>query len=281
MLSAAAAAAAAARRAFRHVNGSVTLSRKVSDRCRNLAVTAGVGAVTVVVVVASSCSATGTRSPSDGTTCYHEGIYYVAAFLDDKMRRLRHSQASMFLSSKILSTPHLSRCDSTGQHFSESNDQEPDDDCGYTEEERFWQCLDYHRSLLHDYDRRWGHLVGSSNDGSVETMRSRAINDSCTNHSAQWPRNIPTVNEVSALEYDLCFCERCPNFRGNGRICQDKKFRIAAYSATQGEESIQRQGFRIAKELAEKGHPDGMCYYGKKMLNCTRRRSPIKRVFLT
>lgn len=254
-------------RASRLAQGGLTRSRRVSDSTSNLAATAGVGAA--VFLFFASSSTIGTRPSVDTTSCPVDSRY-VASDLREKIMRLWLSDYSL---RSLLSCPSLlqtnraqcdvSSADSQGLHYSE-NEQELDDDSGYTEADRFWQCLDYHRSLLHDYHRRWGPqlvLLVESN-GSDADSRS-LVNDKDANHSAQWPRNIPTSSEVSALEYDLCFCERSPNYCDHIRTCQDKKFRIATYYATQPDEESQRQGFRFVKELAEQGHPDGMCYYGK------------------
>lgn len=130
-----------------------------------------------------------------------------------------------------------SKCDA---HLHEFDEQHP---TGYTETERFLQCLEYHRSLLFDYSRRWD------------------IED--PNGSSVWPRNIPQADEIPALELDLKFCKMSPNYRNNRNVCQNQQFRIAAYYVTQKDDTeLQMRGYKLVKDLAEHGHPDGMCLYG-------------------
>jgi hypothetical protein len=164
-------------------------------------------------------------------------------------------------------------------HFSEVNDPELDSDIsGYSEAERFYECVTYHRSLLHDYDRRWG--VGSlsplsvdmtsNSDEHINLKRVSNASDEWNLYTqavttSRWPRNVPCCHEVSAMECDLVFCERSPEYRKDIRVCQSTKFRIAAYYASlqNGDQNSRREnGFRVIKELAEQGYPDAMCYYG-------------------
>lgn len=137
-----------------------------------------------------------------------------------------------------------------------------DNDSGYTEAERFSQCLEYHRSLLFDYHRRWGQA-----DTLDETKNEQGDNPSKkktsgTNHNS-WPRRIPTDSEITALENDLTFCLRDPNLKENSESCHNLQFRIAAYYLAQDDPFAQRTGFKKIKLLAEQGHPDAMCYYGE------------------
>ena len=105
---------------------------------------------------------------------------------------------------------------------------------GYTEPERFAQALEYHRSLLFDYLRRWE--MGMNHHQPTEQPRSRhhhqqsrhhpdransifeAENHSPNNNdsagsniessvsSTAWPRHVPNACDVPALEYDLKYC---------------------------------------------------------------------------
>ena len=160
----------------------------------------------------------------------------------------------------------------TAVHYSEAYDPDLDlDSSGYTEEERFYQCVSYHRSLLHDYDRRWGQ--GKSYtfpDGAVQSLSSRKSSSKSVVHhhndtKTGWPRNIPTADEVTGLECDLFYCQRSPEYQSNIGFCQSTKFRIASYyvSSQNNDKCSQREkGFRVIKELAEQGYPDAMCFYG-------------------
>ena len=158
-------------------------------------------------------------------------------------------------------------------HYSEAYDPDLDlDSSGYTEEERFYQCVSYHRSLLHDYDRRWGQKkyytlsdvntqnVSSRNAGSTSEVRHQI--DAKTG----WPRNVPYVDEINGLECDLLYCQRSPEYRNDIRFCHSTKFRVASYyvsSQNMHDKCSQRdKGFRVIKELAEQGYPDAMCLCG-------------------
>jgi len=67
--------------------------------------------------------------------------------------------------------------------------------------------------------------------------------------------------DIKGLEIDLGYCERSPDYRSHP--CQDIKFRVAAFYVQQkGNHKLQQKGFKMIKELAEHGHPDGMCLYG-------------------
>ena len=118
----------------------------------------------------------------------------------------------------------------------------------FNESDRFFQVLEYHRTLLADYMKRWGDAEPPQ-DG----------------HKS-WPRKVPHQSEISALEMDYTFCKRSPNYRNKDRACQDLQFRIGSYYITkyQGTDNgeMQMKGYKMIKDLAEQGHPDGMCYYG-------------------
>ena len=121
-------------------------------------------------------------------------------------------------------------------------DDEDDYETGYTEAERFFHSLEYHRALLPDYERRWLH---HHNDRPTD----------------RWPRHVPKSSEITALELDLKFCER---HAADEKRCRDLKFRIASfYVFRTPDKQLQRKGFKMLKELAEQGHADGMCLYGR------------------
>lgn len=112
----------------------------------------------------------------------------------------------------------------------------------YSETERFFQTLEYHRCMLADYVRRW--------DG-VDPGAATA-------EAITWPRNIPSNQDISALEMDLGFCLKEP-----APACQKQQFRIASYYVmSKSDAASQQKGYRMVKELAEHGYPDGMCLYG-------------------
>ena len=144
-----------------------------------------------------------------------------------------------------LATPRsvtVTLCDAQLHDFDEGHPS------GHSERERFINCLQYHRSLLFDYVRRWYDTTPSPNS---------KIHSSIT-----WPRNVPTVEEIPALELDLQFCRMSPSYRNNVANCQNLQFRIASFYVTQdGEPDSQRRGFNLLKEVAFHGHPDGMCLY--------------------
>jgi hypothetical protein len=169
--------------------------------------------------------------------------------------------------------PHVS----TAVHYSEAYDPDLDlDSSGYTEEERFFQCVSYHRSLLHDYDRRWGkgQRRYTLSDDDIQNLSNRNGGSKAKVHhqndqndtALRWPRSIPSSEEVAALECDLFYCQRSPEYRKDIRACQSIKFRIASYyvsSQNSANKCSQREkGFRVIKELAEQSYPDAMCLYG-------------------
>eukprot|EP00523_Entomoneis_sp_CCMP467_P005543 CAMPEP_0168748004 /NCGR_PEP_ID=MMETSP0724-20121128/15951_1 /TAXON_ID=265536 /ORGANISM="Amphiprora sp., Strain CCMP467" /LENGTH=494 /DNA_ID=CAMNT_0008795817 /DNA_START=154 /DNA_END=1635 /DNA_ORIENTATION=+ len=117
---------------------------------------------------------------------------------------------------------------------------------GYTESDRFIEVLRFHRSLLPDYIDRW---IINNNNHPTKTM--------------SWPTNVPSAQDIHSLQMDFHFCQRSPNYRNMTQTCQDLQFRIACYwlsTATSPEN--QQKGFHLIKDLAERGHADGMCYYG-------------------
>jgi len=148
----------------------------------------------------------------------------------------------------------------------EKGEKDYDDDderaTGYTETERFLQCLDYHRALLFDYTRRW----------EGEDVDDPLYKEDTTNAPKVppivWPRNVPTTDEIPALELDLQFCLWSPGYRDNQRTCQNQAFRIASYYLSlKDNPDAQHKGYFIVKDLAHHGHPDGMCLYAMILYN--------------
>jgi hypothetical protein len=141
-------------------------------------------------------------------------------------------------SSPLLSQPTYTLTESVGDFPKE-----------YTEKQRFFQTLEYHRCLLPDYHRRW---EGTSDDAGAATAEATA-----------WPRRVPTDKEISALEMDLNFCLKSPDHKENMMACHKQQFRVASYYVLQhNDPAKQQKGYRMVKELAEHGYPDGMCFYG-------------------
>jgi hypothetical protein len=126
-------------------------------------------------------------------------------------------------------------------------DVETDFPDSFNESDRFFQVLEYHRSLLNDYQKRW------STDSTATTDKT------------VWPRKIPLASEIPGLEMDYRFCKRSPNYRDQTQACHDLQFRIGAYyvSSCGDKPELQKKGYRFIKDLAEHGHADGMCYYGR------------------
>jgi hypothetical protein len=121
---------------------------------------------------------------------------------------------------------------------------------GHTEVERFIQTLEYNRCLLPDYVRRW-----ESGDDALRSVGN-----------ITWPRAIPSAEEIPALELDLKFCQVNPRAK-NSSTCHKQQFRIGSYYVMQKESPEgQLKGYKMIKELAEQGHPDGMCLYGKSIV---------------
>jgi hypothetical protein len=161
------------------------------------------------------------------------------------------SYRSSFQFSSRMFGPHGTFCDN---ELMDSDEQYPS---GYTESDRFFQCLEYHRYLLDDYERRW---IGPNGEEATDSIT--------------WPRNVPTLDEIAALELDLTFCLKSPSYRrADAPKCEDKMFRIGSfYLQDTSHPEFLVKGFKMVKELAEHGHPDGMCLYG--MFTENTRRDP-------
>ena len=162
------------------------------------------------------------------------------------------------------------RCD-----YFDDSEQDEESPTGYTEAERFMQSLEYHRSILPDYQRRWADEVKAAAAAAAaanEQHTATATRNSNTTHDdvpvritkTTWPRNIPSPAEIPSLELDLTFCLRSPSFRDSTKTCKDIQFRLASYYIIQSKKTeIQQKGLGMLKSLAEHGHPDGMCLYGR------------------
>eukprot|EP00563_Minutocellus_polymorphus_P006485 CAMPEP_0181033294 /NCGR_PEP_ID=MMETSP1070-20121207/7181_1 /TAXON_ID=265543 /ORGANISM="Minutocellus polymorphus, Strain NH13" /LENGTH=381 /DNA_ID=CAMNT_0023110713 /DNA_START=171 /DNA_END=1316 /DNA_ORIENTATION=- len=111
---------------------------------------------------------------------------------------------------------------------------------------RFGRCLAYHRALRTQYASRWDW----ANEGSRLPTTS-------------WPTSIPEEEDVAGLTADLRYCRRSPNYRNDEDYCDALRFRIGSYWLLHGPDvEGQKKGLRIIRDLAERGHPDGMVLYG-------------------
>ena len=111
---------------------------------------------------------------------------------------------------------------------------------------RFARCLAYHRALRTQYASRWDW----ANEGSRLPTTS-------------WPTAIPEEEDVAGLSADLRYCRRSPNYRNDEDYCDALRFRIGSYWLLHGPDvEGQKKGLKIIRDLAERGHPDGMVLYG-------------------
>lgn len=138
--------------------------------------------------------------------------------------------------------------------FAFDSDEELARTSSYTEAFRFQQSLSYHRSLLPIYKQEWQFM---------DDEREKTTTD-------PWPRNIPTAQQVPALEQDLQF------YRQHAKILQeqgkagegaqnrmhDLQFRLATFYLTDPDKVQQQRGIKYVEELANEGHANGMCLYG-------------------
>ena len=114
-----------------------------------------------------------------------------------------------------------------------------------SETERFEQCLEYHRCFLADYKNRWDYSKSENKPPATSS----------------WPLYVPEAHEVPSLEVDWSYCHRSSEESSN-RYCDDLQFRLATFYLRHYDPKVQRKGFKMVKQLAEKGHGDGMCMYG-------------------
>jgi hypothetical protein len=189
-------------------------------------------------------SATSNRSCRTCHCLFLLGAGAVTVSSIESIKRRRKQDTGPSLS---LKAPAIAFCDSRLQGYLE------DHPSGHSERERFLNGLEYHRSLLFDYVRRW-------ND--TEPSPNTKIHNSVT-----WPRNVPASSEIPALELDLRFCQMSPNYRNSNANCQNVQFRIAAYYVSQKHDpELLRHGLSLLLDVANHGHPDGMCLYGTSKL---------------
>mmetsp|Transcript_16727 Transcript_16727/g.31697 ORF Transcript_16727/g.31697 Transcript_16727/m.31697 type:complete len:350 (-) Transcript_16727:1949-2998(-) len=116
----------------------------------------------------------------------------------------------------------------------------------YDEEDRnFDQTLQRYKNQLEYYKEKWNWHNSSARIPTVS-----------------WPTNIPDEKTCGSLVFESKFCRRRKNQNDDGaKYCQDVRFRIASYMLLQADENIQKEGLCILKQLAEEGHPDGICAY--------------------
>lgn len=172
------------------------------------------------------------------------GVYFIFAMMLESNERKHDCKKAYdrLFHSKSLLLSTISSCEIS---LEDDDQQVP---TGYTESDRFRDCLEYHRSLLPDYTRRW-----------VPTDVKKP-------GRTTWPKNVPSKDEVKDLETDFSFCQRSPRYRNNDRTCQNLQFRIASYYLQEENPEHQQLGYKLVKQLAESGHPDGMCLYGRSYL---------------
>jgi TPR repeat protein len=115
------------------------------------------------------------------------------------------------------------------------------------EETRFELALDKHRRKLAYYEVKW-----------QSDALSRTNSSSC----CSWPQDIALPDEIPALKTEMRFCQRSPNYRDDTMYCQQVQFRIATALLQSPTVKIAAEGLAMVKDLAERGHPDGMCLYG-------------------
>jgi hypothetical protein len=127
-----------------------------------------------------------------------------------------------------------------------------------TEDERFQRTLDHHRSQIAKYRSNWEYKPPSDSDDAS----SSSVSTSTTVPSRSWPDDIPANNDLSFFLEDLKYCAKSPNFRSDKDYCNKLSFRVAAALLTQFDDDNQTTGFEMLRNLAEKGYPDAMAYYG-------------------
>lgn len=158
----------------------------------------------------------------------------------------------------------------------EEPEEEINDGSGYSESERFYYALQYYSQLLPEYERLWVSI--NTADGRMSNRNDNNDNSNHHHHhqpgsEPSWPRNIPKSNQIPALVIDLEFCRNSRTYDDNPRRCQDQQFKVASFYIFQHDPSDnedasttideqKKKGYRMIKELAENGHPDGMCLLG-------------------
>lgn len=118
------------------------------------------------------------------------------------------------------------------------------------EAQRFERALAHHLAHISSYRRKWEYSENSTATTATKTP------------SRSWPDNVPSNDELSMLLHEVKYCNRSPNFRSDKEYCSRLSFRVASALVTQFDDVNQKRGFEILRNLAEKGYPDAMVYYG-------------------
>lgn len=119
-----------------------------------------------------------------------------------------------------------------------------------TEAQRFDDALNYHRSKISYYRRKWEYTADSSATTSTKTP------------SRSWPDNIPPVDDLSFLLEDIKYCDRSEKFNHDKSYCNTLRFRVASSLLLQDHDEGQKKGLEMLKTLVEKDHSDAMVLYG-------------------
>lgn len=150
---------------------------------------------------------------------------------------------------------HVAMCEASPSIFSVDGNVNYQSE---TEDERFQRTLDHHRSQIAKYRSNWEYKPPSDSDDAS----SSSVSTSTTVPSRSWPDDIPANNDLSFFLEDLKYCAKSPNFRSDKDYCNKLSFRVAAALLTQFDDDNQTTGFEMLRNLAEKGYPDAMAYYG-------------------
>ena len=113
----------------------------------------------------------------------------------------------------------------------------------FEESERFEQTLQYHQRHLDMYRGKWDWK---------QNPKSRIP-------TASWPFDVPSSEDVGMIQSEMKYCNQSPNFRSDKEYCDTIRFRVASYLLPN--EETAEEALSILKDLAERGHPDGMCLY--------------------
>jgi FOG: TPR repeat, SEL1 subfamily len=149
------------------------------------------------------------------------------AFSNKNTSRLFTALTGPLVVSSIIGTDTFSRC--------------YDDE----EDRNFDQTLQRYKNQLEYYKDKWNWHNSSSRIPTVS-----------------WPTNIPDEKTYGSLLFESKLCRRRKDPNDDGaKYCQDVRFRIASYMLLQADESTQKVGLCTLKQLAEEGHPDGICAY--------------------
>ena len=146
----------------------------------------------------------------------------------------------------VVTASAVARCEQPTDETSAAADGGAVELLDVNEPARFARCLAYHRALRTQYASRWDW----ANEGSRLPTTS-------------WPTSIPEEEDIPGLTADLRYCRRSPNYRNDEDYCDALRFRIGSYWLLHGPDlEGQKKGLRIIRDLAERGHPDGMVLYG-------------------